>query len=340
MKIALSFIFSLFLAFSFDAHATKTSAYASPSEMKEKGKIIVVYGGSSVGKTTIIKALKEKLGDQAIYDAVDEVFFRVTLPNFKTTEPILYQDLSKVMKDEDIATAIFTKRYKFKENVTDQEKEAAKKRLDAYTADWMAIRAKLSIDKEEKAIFERAISEAEKGKTFVLELTDLDAFHGALPKKEHPLFNQVFQVKYYFLYLPVRSLSKRLNERNQKAFQDGNPREERIGSYPFNQLAALVRPKKTEDKISLGKVSKTDLIEFFNVHHDIEMREFPLEGATEAQLKDKKKTLLNQLLKDFYLENVETVEITPKHNVDLAIHMEKVTTEEAANLILEDIKAG
>lgn len=79
-------------------------------------------------------------------------------------------------------------------------------------------------------------------------------------------------------YCPMQKLSQRVMERNRQAELNNNPKNKRIGTFPFNQLGALVQAYPTEDKRHClnPSLTKDDVFEIVRQHRRAQGTQSPV----------------------------------------------------------------
>ena len=309
----------------------------TPEAVSNRGKIVVVYGPSSVGKTTVLNLLQKKF-NTSIFDSIDATYLKAMVPNLKKINPEAYKTLSSVMTDDQIATSLFTRRYQFKGGSNQQEVQNAVNLLNDLTKDWDVLVDTLNLKKAESDMFKLAIEKATHGEAFFLEITDYESFKQTMGQvmAAQPDTPPV-TVKSYFLYMSPKTLSQRILLRSQKAMDDKNPLDERFGTFMFNQLAALVKPKTSTDQFSLGTFDRQELLAIFQKHFDLGLKHFPIPTDVDPNAaKNMEKKEKQQLLNDFGLTNQEKVELTPKYPYDLVVFMDSDQASEKAATTIGD----
>jgi hypothetical protein len=145
-------------------------------------------------------------------------------------------------------------------------------------------------------LYDDTFTKSNSGKSIVLDVVpgrdvekDLAFFEKCAQqyREQHP--GETLTTSVVFAYCPPQKLSERIQERNRKAETD-NPRDKRVGLFPFDQLGALVTAEKKFDNSSENKFSRTELFYLINKHGSTDTSDEPKlikrkqkRGATRKQ---------------------------------------------------------
>jgi len=331
------------------------------------GHVIVLLGGSTAGKTTIIqslkeldKSLKEEGGDltsvNIVYEYMEKYHkkFGVSDEDWKHLHSVLIPRKNNFHIHDAVGIEITEKEHGlvFKPWATTVDRERAfqtAKRLYKPVNDFVKDTRPIM----DHMVMDKVLERAKKGESVTFDLLDINGV------KDH-LLNQQTNIKSVLVYCPLNKLVERIAERNKKALSGQiDASEVRPGTFPLIQYAWLVRPKDVNDHPQqvIDKVTKQEVESLFDKTFDagIETRKQLAEGRIELENMQKKpggiEAIRNrdkkELLEAFGFKPEDppnkSIELVPRKNYDLYVdtsnpHLGSTPAERAhtvANAILK-----
>lgn len=310
-----------------------------PKEAKPLGDVTVLVGTSSVGKSSIIAALREYEPDLE-ESGPDLAGFQTVLAFLETQEIVPqedYQFLKSVLapknNDIQILDAISGGKYFFKEGVSTEEKEKAIS---------IAQKLKESTDEFAKAMdietimLNKVLAYSEAGKPAIFDTLFVDNV------LKHNISKA--PIKTVLVYCPFHELTNRLEKRNKEALEKDELSEIRPGPKPLFQFAELFGPKQDPtDKgmVVTRKEVEEDFDTNFNAWVDIEVipswkdlskeeREIEAQKIESKRVEDKEKLL--QAL-GFTDPKILKVELVPRKKYDGSIDTSTTKPHESAEIL-------
>lgn len=299
----------------------KSTLEDKPLEGKPIGHVTVLIGTSSVGKSSIIAALKEF--DPSLEESGPDLVGYQSALNFLELQEIVpredYQFLKSVLKpkthDVHILDAISGGSYEFREDVSKEEKEKAiliAQKLKTPT-DQFAEEIGKNI---EEIMFDKVLAFSKEGKNAIFDTLFVDNVF------KHHISRA--PIKTVLIYCPFHELTNRLEKRNKEALEKGNKSEIRPGPYPLFQFAKLFGPKQEPSDRVIDVITRAmvedDFDKNFNAWIEIEevqklqlLREEDKEKRLheiEERRESEKQILLAAL--GFTDPSIEEIELTPR----------------------------
>lgn len=293
------------------------------------GKIVVLIGTSTAGKTSIINALR-KLKPDFREDGIDLRCMQILLKTIQKTNPDEYGILKKTMKGPlDIPKAAYGKERNWKEGVTAQEKEKAEEAIGRVSKpNYCSLFQNL-----EQEMFEDLFTHSRRGGNVIFDLLNIDSLFRHIMARR---FDGPIQA--VLTYCPFHVLSSRMEKRNKEAIESGEFSNLREGEFPFMQFSELYGPKK-EGETSLERLTRSQVTKTFDENFDRGVEAARLAGdplpPPEKILEDKE-ALRGEFLKNLGFKNgVEEVEIAPKNRwfYQQVIDSSKLTPGESAAML-------
>lgn len=321
------------------------------------GTVIALIGTSSVGKTTIINAIKSldpKREELGVDRRVDAKVYKYLAKHYKE-HGILEEDwnhLHKVLvpeKGEDhIHNVIQFEKYNFKLGTSEEDQKRARATglaLSVPVEKWMK---KHSDTDFAKHFMHKSLELAKKGQDVIFDVVCSIDF------KQDPL-SEGLSVKTVLVHCPFLVLSERIRERNRQAVESGNLGDIRAGVFPLIQFGQIYGPRKEADTDAdvIDTVTKGMIETEFNLHFDAgvendKMRnpKEPIPGDIETTRTLEREKLLTALGFKPSDSPEATMELTPRQRCDFRINTADpslgITIEEqgrtAAGRILEFMK--
>ena len=242
------------------------------------GNVVVLAGGSSAGKSTIINALKsldrgmveegsDLTGANFIYEFMDKNHqqFGVTREDWEHLHSVLvprkdHWHIHEAVMKEIGATA---DAFDFKPGISIEDQARAIKTAAALHGPVCecAERTGKMID---IVVMDKILEHAKSGKNAVFDLLDIDKV-AAHPISQHANITSVL------VYCPFGKLTERLAERNRKALAgEIDLSGLRAGVFPLLQYSELVRPRLASDREEdvIDKVTKKAVEDDFEANFD------------------------------------------------------------------------
>lgn len=221
-----------------------------------KGRVVVLAGGSSAGKSTIVNALKsldkgmveegsDLTGANFIYDFMEKNHerFEVTDEDWKHLHSVLVPRKDNWHIHEAVGKEPGTKpdAFDFKRGISKEDQDRAIKTAAALREPVLefAERTSKMID---HIVMDKILEHAKIGKNAVFDILDIDKV------LEHPISKQT-NIMTVLVYCPFAKLTERLAERNRKALSgEIDLSEVRAGVFPLLQYSELVRARQLIDQ--------------------------------------------------------------------------------------------
>lgn len=212
------------------------------------GRVIIVGGHSTAGKTTIINAImkldpnQSELGiditpPRSIYEYLEKnhTKFGVSKEDWQHLHDVL------IPRDENyhIHDAVDEGQFQFRDGVSEIDKDRAKK-----TAKKLRDPCKKFIETlphSSLLVMNKAHELAGSGKNVIMDTVNIDQLDN------HPLENQG-QITKVLVYCKLSALSNRLKQRTREALESGHPENVRAGTFPLHQYLEIFGPRKDRDK--------------------------------------------------------------------------------------------
>lgn len=219
------------------------------------GSVVVLAGGSSAGKSTIVNALKsfdkgmveegsDLTGANFIYEFMgkNHLRFGVSNEDWEHLHSVLVPRKDNWHIHEAVSREIEAKAdaYDFKEGTSLEDRERAIKTAKALHGPVceFAERTSKVVD---SIVMDKVLEHAKSGKNAVFDILDIDKV------ADHPI-SQHTHIKSVLVYCPFGKLSERLAERNRKALSgEIDLSEIRAGVFPLLQYSELVRARQLSD---------------------------------------------------------------------------------------------
>jgi hypothetical protein len=330
------------------------------------GNVVVLAGGSSAGKSSIINALKtldsgmveegsDLTGANSIYEFMEASLARVGV----TSED--WQHLHEVLKprpnnwhiheavNKKLGAGRSTYGFKSGTSVEDQDRAIATAAKLHEPVDEFAQRTSQMTD---DIILKKVLEHAKSGRNVAFDMHEMDKI------ADHPL-SQHAHIKSVFVYCPFRELTDRLAERNRKALAgEIDPSEVRAGVFPLLQYAELVRPVSDYSEDVIETISLGEVIIKFNKTFDAGIKVLEstpeglleldrmktAEGGLEARRAQKEQILLTAFGCMTSDDPAKSIHLVPRRQYDLLIDtsdpMLGMTPAERANTAASRILRG
>lgn len=266
------------------------------------GRVTVLIGTSSVGKSSIISAMRASDTDlqETGADLVggDDTYnhFRKNCPN----ELAFLQSVLKPKPNQNhIHDAVADGLFNFKDSVSESDRLKAKA-LAPILMDSLKTLPKLSMEEFGFSVLDRAMQLSLGGKACVFDLITVDAIAkhalGRMPKKVA------------LVYCPIDVYVSRIQNRNRKAIAEIEPGELRLGVFPLDQMAQVFRPVEGDSETVLFSITRQQLIGNF----DKLFEDWKVLG--KADVSDRYDEELAKVLKAFGFNNpsIQSVDYTPR----------------------------
>lgn len=222
------------------------------------GRVTALIGTSSVGKSSIIAAMRAKDSDLQ-ETGMDLVGCDTAYRHFRINCPDELAFLQSVLKPKPnqnhIHEAVRDGMLNFKDSVLESDRVRAKESASILMASLKTL-PQLSVEEFEFSILDRAMQLSLGGRPCVFDLINVDtvAKHalGRMPKKVA------------LVYCPLDVYVSRIQNRNRKAIAEQESTELRLGVFHLNQMAEVFRPIQNKGETVLFTITRRQLIENFN----------------------------------------------------------------------------
>ncbi len=240
------------------------------------GNVVVLVGGSSAGKSTIIQGLKELdkdmveegsdlTGANFIYEFMQNNHeqYGVSKADWKHLHSVLVPRKDHWHIHEAVGKEIGSTADAFDfipgTSIVDQERAIKTVAALHGPVCECAERTGKMID---RIVMDKILEHARNGKNAAFDLIDIDQVAA------HPISQQT-KITSVFVYCPFGKLTERLAERNRKAFSgEIDLSEVRAGVFPLLQYSELVRPRQASDKDGdvIDQVTKQTVEDDFDIN--------------------------------------------------------------------------
>lgn len=291
-----------------------------------KGEIILLYGTSSAGKSTICQEIS-KFCPQWRINSLDQASKLYIAKVIHDLFPYEKDVILKTFTQSDIYSIIFYGESDFRDgaSIVDQKK-AVKARLKIKQNKQLVFK-NCNIDVIEKEMFENAVQDAKAGQSTVIDTVDFLQFFSYL--KYHS-FN--CPVRYGLVYCPFSKLRERISRRNQNL----KLVERRYGVHPFFQFSEFYENTRDNNNF-VERIYRKDVIEAYRQTFIEYITNLPQKKTFDTyvtSLNDEKK-LLKKL--GFDCESTFYVNIKPRFYHDYFLNTYEKTPQECANLIIQGV---
>lgn len=219
------------------------------------GSVVVLVGGSSAGKSTIVNALKnfdkgmleegsDLTGANFIYEfmAKNHERFGVSNEDWEHLHSVFVPRKDHWHIHEAVSREMAAKAdaYDFRPGISVEDQERAMRTAKALNGPVceFAERTSKMVD---NIVMNKVLEHAKKGKNAVFDILDVDKVI------DHPISEHA-HVKSVLVFCPFGKLAERLAERNRKAFAgEIDLSEVRAGVFPMLQYTELVRARQLSD---------------------------------------------------------------------------------------------
>lgn len=179
-------------------------------------------------------------------------------------------------------------------------------------------------------MWKRGLAAASEGKNVFFDIIEIDeiarkALEALGPKTTEPLSlaNRIL------VYCPFKTLPERIDERNRKAEESGEPWEIRKGLFPFVQFAQIYGPKRP-DQQTLEVLERDFVLEIFEKYYPPCNEKQDRESYEEQKSANRKR-----FLQDLgFQPNIERVEIAPRFEGYQVINTGIRKPEECARILI------
>lgn len=263
--------------------------------------IILLMGTSSAGKTTLCKELKDKHQFHIVKNG-DEIIAETYYPKIikELEQTGIMDQLSPYMKPDEMLRFCLTKQLNMSKEIHIknqmfkdpeflnletilQDAGVDQKKIPELAA---ALRSAADIQKTVKgpswddlvkAMHDQVFDPANRDKNVVIDIVpelttketaaELEKFQEYVDKFRYQNPDVTVELYKVFAYCPPQELSKRMDMRNQKAEEENNSMDKRVGISPFYLLTSLVTAEDQPDATPLETIlSKDELFDIVNKH--------------------------------------------------------------------------
>lgn len=289
--------------------------FLSYKKNENKGKMIILLGTSTSGKSTIINTIST-VDPDILNFSIDLCFENKKADIIKTIDFDNYQTLISVLKHSEIAKIIETNdKIKYQPNVTNLQKLQVERAI-AHLREKIRKIDNLMPNDMFEMIFRNIVIAANNGDTLICDVVYPDVLY-------RYLFNKIVygSVCIVLVYCPLLELSNRLSNRNHYAHISQKPSEFRR-SFPLFQYIKLYKKKEFPDEPVLETLTRNDAEKVFDEQVD--------------NLEKHRKHEFLELL-GFTDNNITAVEITPRFKFyNYVIDTSKLSATQAVTVILSN----
>lgn len=268
-------------------------------ECKPLGKVFVVTGNSSAGKTSTCEELKNLLGDD--YEFVNGDIFVWN----KIAEWVESQTKHKLPRDnpKQIAEQISSLglELKFSKKNDPLFRNAEK---DVFQ------HAKELETQGKNVICDVVLANEESWKVFFDELNDVD-------------------VKLILLYCPISTLTQRVNMRNEKILKQDKPHEARPLYLALEQFGDIYKKSEKNDNSFIDELSLQELDDICTLAE----KDFKSDVMDKFFSAERLKTAHSDLVTKLDLKDKKIIHLTPREKYDLIINSGEHSIHECAKQI-------
>lgn len=290
-------------------------------QLPKLGPVTVLIGPSSVGKSSMIAELRKLMPDLE-ESGPDLAGFQTVLAWLENQQHVSKEDysfLKSTLKsknnDIQILDAISGGVFSFKENVSIEDQERAKKIASILKKPTDTFAEKMGEDLE-KIMLDKVLIFSEQGKPAIFDTMFVDnVFKHTINKTP---------IKTALIYCPFHELTVRLAKRTEKALKENELSEVRIGPRPLMQFAEIFGPKTRETDVVVDTVTREMVKNDFDTNFDawLKLEEIPRLDKLSAEKKEKRLQELEVERRDnkekllealgFVDPSIKQVEITPR----------------------------
>lgn len=285
------------------------------------GPIIVLFGTTSAGKSSIAKKLQAKHHWELF--SIDEEVGRLNLFVIAEHFPLEYKLLKSTMIDDKaILSAVFYAKYNFKLYVCDEEKTQV-----------MCLAPKIKQyfleDNEDFAdileqMYDRIITASKNNQTCILDEVYYKYFVAYLTSQSFHAPMTFVQV-----YCAWNTWHERISDRNTQAFANKDFLNTRIGLWPVMQFKMLYKTQTNPMEITFGWIGDEDICIALQRRNQ-EKKQFGMKRRNDNHpVEDIQKEMLGY----FQVQKERQVPITSATAYDFYVDTSKNDSDECAKII-------
>jgi len=293
-----------------------------------RGEIILLYGISSAGKTSICNSLGRTCSEWS-FESLDKSIDTHLVMLLQTLFPKECRRVRRAFSNDDIIAVIFEGKGQFRKSASALMQKKAMAACLHIKKQGELIDGSLRVGQVKEEMYERAFLRSQLGHPVVIDATRIQDF---VTYKGKCLFN--CPIRYVMLHCPFSIISKRMARRNREAELKGDSSNTRYGTHSFFQFAKLYRVATKTTETIIERVSRETVQKSFDFNFDEDARKFPPEvSALEHEIKraSDKRNLLEKL--GFCTSEVNVVHLTTRFHYDCFLDTNINSADTCARLI-------
>lgn len=300
------------------------------------GKVILLYGTSTSGKTSLCKEFLNKNlswdveGDDI---SLDQFYVAMSqdIPLFKKYFPYKYHLLSRCMSDQEISLFLFHGIMHCKETAS---KQAMQRILDTCNQD--SIIEDMIKDIEvllaaQQDMFHRIMRLSASGVSVIVDTMDFEFFY-----QFKTLQNWECPIQFVLVYCPFEELARRVNARNRGALTKSSLGEYRNPVFPLLQYLTFFRLKLHPKEMLTDKLNVATLLKIVEEQtaESLQVSSIKTELSEITHKSRENLEMVFQQLGFKYPPSDDTVlGFTPIFYCDYMINTQEVSAKDAAEII-------
>lgn len=299
-----------------------------------RGKVILLYGASTTGKTSICRQFMSQ-APQWISDgndlAMERRYKNITnnINAFKHYFPEHYWLMASCMNDEAIIDALQHNKYSFNSDSLFGDQILVRK-----TCNMVKIIEEMCVNyshlnEAQLDLFDRCFQASSNGISVILDTLDFENF---FLYKTGQHFN--CPIQFVLVFCDELMLSKRIDARNRSAENIQNYDDCRYGPYPFFQQISFFTPCKN-DKKPRRTLRKKELLELIAEHsqHELDKNGHNIDLEEQKKLLQSYEGYITQQLS--IQSDAEFIEIRPKYYNDYFLDTTDMSARDCADVLLK-----
>lgn len=292
-----------------------------------RGEIILLYGTSSAGKTSICNHLRRDYPTWS-FESLDKSIDMHLVMLLQRLFPKEFRRIARTFANDDIISVIFEGKGHFRKSATSTMQKKASDACLYIKDQGELIDGSFCLQKVKDEMYEKAFLRSQLGQPVVIDTTGFQEF---ITYKEQCLFN--CPIRYVLVHCPFSKISERTAKRNTEAELRGDTSNARYGTHPFFQFAKLFKVSTKGTEVVIESVHREIVLKSFNFNFDEDARKFPPVSAFENEVKRAldRKNLLERL--GFLDDRVSLVHLTSRFPYNLILNTHVNSSDACARMI-------